>query len=88
MSTGLESWNTNLLEVGPLYPFVGTEMLWALIGIAAWIIWHLLQIRGENKAYDDEEKAFSDGEKLRDAMRDSNAQTLMEGLDAHRLHNK
>lgn len=88
MSTGLESWNTNLLEVGPLYPFVGTEMLWALIGIATWIIWHLLQIRGENKAYDDEEKAFSDGEKLRDAMRDSNAQTLMEGLDAHRLHNK
>ena len=88
MSTGLESWNTNLLEVGPLYPFVGTEMLWALIGVATWLIWHVLQMRGENKAYDEDDKLFSDGAKLREAMRDSNAQTLMEGLNAHRLHNK
>ncbi len=88
MSTGLESWNTNLLEIGPLYPFAGTEMLWALIGIATWVIWHVLQIRAENKTYDEDDKLFSDGAKLREAMRDSNAQTLMEGLDAHRLHNK
>ena len=88
MSTGLESWNTNLLEVGPLYPFVGTEMLWALIGIATWIIWHVLQMRAENKVYEEDEKTFSDGAKLREAMTDSNAQTLMESLDAHRLHNK
>jgi hypothetical protein len=88
MSTGLESWNTNLLDVGPLYPFAGTEMLWALIGIATWVVWHLIQIRAENKVYDEDEKEFSDGKRLREAMRDSNAQTLMEGLDAHRLHNK
>jgi len=88
MSTGLESWNTNLLEVGPLYPFVGTEMLWALIGIATWIVWHVLQMRAENKVYEEDEKAFSDSAKLSEAMTDSNAQTLMESLDAHRLHNK
>lgn len=83
MSTGVESWNTNLLEIGPLYPFVGTEYLLAFIGIASWIVWHILQIKAENKLYAEDDQQFSDAAKLSEAMKDSNAETLMEALNVH-----
>ena len=65
MSTGLETWNQSMLEIGAAYPFVGTEMLWALIGIASWIIWHVIQIKNENKVIDEETREFSDKERLK-----------------------
>ncbi len=83
MSTGLETWTANLNEVGPLYPFVGTEVLLAIIGIASWVIWHIIQIKAENKIYSDEEKTFSDKTKLENAMKMSNTGTLNESLKAH-----
>jgi len=83
MSTGLETWNTNLLDIGPLYPFVGTEMLLTIIGIASWIIWHLIQLRMESKIYAEEDALLSDPAKLKAAMDMSNAETLAETLKAH-----
>jgi hypothetical protein len=47
MSTGITTWNTNLLDIGPLYPFVGSEMLLVSAAIAVWLIWHFLQARAE-----------------------------------------
>ena len=69
MSTGLTTWTGNLNEVVELYPFVGTEMILAWVGIASWVIWHLLQIRGENKVLEEEEKRFSNQATLHDAMK-------------------
>jgi len=48
MSTGLETWNQTLNELVEIYPFVGTEMMPALAGVASWIIWHLVQIKMKN----------------------------------------
>ncbi len=83
MSTGIETWNMNLLEIGPMYPFPGFEMLIAVLGIASWIIWHLIQIRMENQILDEDEELFSSPEKLKQAMMLSNAETLVESLHAH-----
>lgn len=83
MSTGVESWNTNLLEIGPMYPFAGTEVLWVLIGLATWIIWHIIQYRTENRIYSEDEKKFSDKTALQKAMKTSNAETLMEAMKSH-----
>lgn len=83
MSTGIESWNVNLLEIGPMYPFAGTEMLWAIIGIGSWIVWHLVQGRMEKKVLDEENQAFADKEKLKQAMQVSNAETLEEAMKLH-----
>jgi len=69
MSTGLTTWTGNLNEFVELYPFVGTEMILAWVGIASWVIWHLLQIRGENKVLEEEEKRFSNQATLHDAMK-------------------
>jgi hypothetical protein len=83
MSTGIESWNQNLLDIGAMYPFPGTEALWVIIGLATWIIWHVVQYMGENRVYTEEEKSFENEARLHSAMKISAAETLDEEMKAH-----
>ncbi len=83
MSTGLETWQTNLMEVTEIYPFVGTEFALAVIAIVSWVVWHLVQIKMENKALEEEAQRFSDKNKLAQAMQVSNAESLNESIKAH-----
>lgn len=85
MSTGLETWNQSILDIGPAYPFVGTEFLLVIIGFASWIIWHVIQIRMENKTYDEEKKSFSDPKRLESAIKMSRRESLATRLDGHDL---
>ena len=50
MGTGLDSF-TDPQNIGPLYPFAGSEIPLAVIGILLWIAWHVQQIRTENREY-------------------------------------
>ena len=51
MSTGLvDNW-LNIDTFGPIYPFVGSEGLLAILGIAFWIIWHIWQIKKESNEF-------------------------------------
>lgn len=51
MSTGpVDNW-LNIDTFGAIYPFVGTEVMLAILGIAAWIIWHIIQIKRENAEF-------------------------------------
>jgi hypothetical protein len=53
MSTGIETWG-DPAQTGALWPFAGTvATILVVIGIVAWIVWHVVQVRGENKEYDD-----------------------------------
>jgi hypothetical protein len=55
MSTGaFENWAGNIADIGPIYPFVGSEWLWFVIGVAVWIVWQIWQIRHENRTYAEE----------------------------------
>jgi len=84
MSTGLETWNQNLLDIGALYPMPGSEVLLALIGLATWIVWHLIQIMAENKVYEEDEKVFlATPGRLKKAMDASSAGTLIEEMKVH-----
>ncbi len=52
MSTGaVDNW-INVDTFGAIYPFVGAEGLFAVLGIAFWIIWHVWQIRKEKAEFD------------------------------------
>jgi hypothetical protein len=53
MSTGIESWDGNMLDLGPLYPFVGSEGIMVIIAVVFWVGWHILQIRMENRTHDE-----------------------------------
>lgn len=51
MATGpVDNW-LNIDTFGAIYPFVGSEMMLAILGIAFWLIWHFLQIRNENEEF-------------------------------------
>ena len=62
MATGqVDNW-LNLDTFGAIYPFVGTEGLLAILGIAFWVVWHVLQIRQESNEFEqDVEKIRSRG---------------------------
>lgn len=83
MSTGIETWNQSMLDIGAMYPFPGTEMIWVIIGLATWIGWHVIQFKSENKIYAEEEKSFENKDKLIAAMKLSAAETLDEEMKAH-----
>ena len=52
--TTIESWAGNMAEIGPIYPFVGSEFLLCTIGFALWIVWFVLQGRMESREYTQE----------------------------------
>ena len=85
MSTGLETWNQSILEIGPAYPFVGTETMLAIIGLVTWLIWHIVQIKSENKTIEEEKKVFSDKKKLAAAMKLTKMESLSHRLDGNDL---
>ncbi len=58
MSTGIEAWK-NLAEIGPIYPFVGSEVMWVIIGLILWIVWHVLQISAEKEHHEKAKSHFS-----------------------------
>lgn len=59
MHTGIESWNVDLMSIGPMYPFVGSEMWLAIIGVITWLVWHFIQARAETKEVADESAEYS-----------------------------
>ncbi len=66
MSTGsFENWAGTITDIGPIYPFVGTEMLLWIIGLVLWIAWHVVQTKRENRVYEEEIKKYGDTETLR-----------------------
>jgi hypothetical protein len=65
MSTGnFENFAGTITEIGPLYPFVGTEMLWVILGVVFWIWWHVVQTKRETREYEEEIKRFGGAESL------------------------
>ena len=62
MSTGnFENWAGNIADIGPIYPFVGAEWLFVLIGVVYWIVWHVRQIKAENQSLADQEQRLKAG---------------------------
>jgi len=59
------SWTGNIADIGPIYPMLGTEGILVIIGVVLWIVWHILQNKMENKAYEEQIKRFGDAENLK-----------------------
>lgn len=59
MKTGIESWNVDLMGIGPMYPFVGSELLLALVGVLSWLVWHFIQARAEKKEITAEQAEYA-----------------------------
>jgi hypothetical protein len=70
MGTGLDSF-ADPQNIGPLYPFAGTEVALAVIGILLWIGWHVRQIMTENREYERATTLYRDVGMVHALQRDS-----------------
>jgi hypothetical protein len=69
MNTGnILDWSGNMLDIGPIYPFVGWEGFMVLLGFIFWVGWHYLQIRMENRQHDSEAALLRQGGNLQKAV--------------------
>ncbi|MFA9460420.1 hypothetical protein [Thiohalorhabdus methylotrophus] len=58
-TTSVEQWG-NLDNLGPIYPFVGTEMFWTILVFAGFILWFVWQARFEARTHRNGTKRLSD----------------------------
>lgn len=63
------NWQGNMLDIGPLYPMVGSEGILVLIALVFWIGWHIWQFRMENSNYEDDLKTLKLNDNMAKALR-------------------
>lgn len=69
MNTGsFSDWSGAMLDLGPLYPFVGWETVMVILLAIFWIGWHVVQMRGENRQWEEEARRLREGDNLQKAM--------------------
>ena len=61
----ITSWSGNFADIGPIYPMVGSEGILFIIGLVTWIVWHVIQVKREEKTYQEDVKKYGDKESLR-----------------------
>lgn len=47
----IEAWNRNPLDTGPLYPFVGTELILGVLCLIFFLIFMIWKFRSEQNTY-------------------------------------
>ncbi len=67
-TTGVTTWAVDLAEIGAIYPFQGTETLLWIIGVAAWIGWHVWSIVWERNYQREKIAKFGNPETLKQAV--------------------
>jgi hypothetical protein len=69
MNTGnIANWDGNMMDIGPIYPFVGWEGVMVIIAVIFWIGWHYLQIQMENRMLESEAQKLRQGDNLQKAI--------------------
>jgi len=72
-TTPVESWqNVDGEAIGAIYPFVGAE-IWLVIVLAIlWILWHICQIRQENRTIAEEQALLNKNSNLERVVKGDN----------------
>lgn len=64
-TTIVESWSgADLAQLGPIYPFVGSEFLLWILGLAFWIGFHILGTRVEARELERDSRYAHEPERL------------------------
>jgi len=69
MQTGnIADWASDPNIWGPLYPFVGTEMIWVILTVVIWLVWTFWQMGFENRTYNEEVAHLQEGNNLEESV--------------------
>ncbi|MFC6486971.1 hypothetical protein [Nitratireductor sp. GCM10026969] len=57
-NTIVQTWSgTDLTQLGPIYPMVGSEVTFFILGLIFWLGFHILQFRIEKEEFEADEAA-------------------------------
>lgn len=71
MQTGMvENWAGNISDIGPIYPFVGSEVVLWIIGMVLWILWHIWQARHETQEFQEDLQKYAKAENFKKSLGD------------------
>jgi hypothetical protein len=68
MTGNFGNWDGAITDIGPIYPFVGWEMLMVILLIVFWVGWHILQIQREHREHDATARMLRQGDNLDRAL--------------------
>lgn len=68
-TTPVQSFDVDLATLGPIYPFVGTEVLLVIVAVVVWIAFHIWQLRYEERTFQAELHKLNSPERLERALR-------------------
>jgi hypothetical protein len=68
-TTIVTTWATDLSQLGPIYPVVGSEVLMFILGLIFWISFHVIQIRKENQTFKEQIERFGDKQRLQQVVK-------------------
>jgi hypothetical protein len=61
MTMAFGNWDGTITDIGPIYPWVGSEVAMVIVAFVFWIGWHVVQIRAESRRFADEARALRQG---------------------------
>jgi len=64
------TWAVDLANVGAVYPWLGLEVIMVVVAIAAWLLWHIVQIRQENRDLAEDIRIYGTPESIKKALDD------------------
>ncbi len=56
MTGSFTDWAGSIAEIGPIYPFAGTEFLLVIAGLIFWVAWHIKQLKAESAKLKEEDQ--------------------------------
>jgi hypothetical protein len=62
------TWAVDLKDVGAIYPLLGWETIMVLVAVALWILWHIIQIRQENREFAEDIRKYGSKESIKKAL--------------------
>lgn len=64
------TWAVDLADIGPIYPWQGSELILVIAGVAFWILWHIIQLREEKEEFEQDVAEFGSKESIKKALDD------------------
>jgi hypothetical protein len=66
----MDTWAVDLANVEAIYPWQGAELIMVIAGVAAWILWHIIQLREEKQEFDEDIRRYGNKEAIKKALDD------------------
>jgi hypothetical protein len=66
----MTTWAVDLADTGAVYPWQGYELIMVIVGVALWILWHIIQLREEKAEYAEDIRLYGSKDSIKKALDD------------------